>query len=54
MLLLTTGLAFLQRATGFISDAPLGTGLEWMTIAAIVLPALVLVLLVYAGRQSTV
>jgi hypothetical protein len=53
-MLLATGLAILQRAAAFIPEAPLGTGLEWMTIAAIVLPALVLILLVYAGQENTV
>ena len=53
-MLLTTGLAVLQRAASFLPDAPLGTGLEWMTIAAILLPALLLVLLVYVGQQNTV
>lgn len=33
-----------------VADAPAGTGLEWMTIAAVILPALLLVVL---GVQST-
>jgi hypothetical protein len=37
----------------FLPDAPLGTGLEWMTVAAVLVPALVLVLLVYAGPKDT-
>ena len=43
----------LQRA-GFVSGAPTGTGLEWMTIMAVVLPTLVLILLVYQGSKQTV
>lgn len=44
----------LQRAAAFGSGAPLGTGLEWMTVAAVVLPAALLVVLVYVGSQNTV
>jgi hypothetical protein len=44
----------LQRAAAFSSGAPLGTGLEWMTVAAVVLPAALLVALVYAGSRNTV
>jgi len=51
-MLLATGLAVLQRAASFGPDAPLGTGLEWMTVASIVLPALLLILLVYAGEDT--
>ena len=47
-------LRLLQRAAAFGSDAPLGTGLEWMTVAAVVLPAALLVVLVYVGSQNTV
>ena len=35
-------------------DAVLGTGLEWMTVGAVVVPALLLVLLAYLGQQNTV
>jgi hypothetical protein len=49
-----TGLAVLQRTAAFVPEAPLGTGLEWMAIAAVLLPALLLVLLVYAGQRNTV
>jgi hypothetical protein len=42
-----------QRAAAFGVDAPLGTGLEWMTVAAVVLPALVLVVLAYLGPGKT-
>jgi len=44
----------LQRSSSFGADAPLGTSLEWMTIAAVVLPAVLLVVLVYVGRRDTV
>jgi hypothetical protein len=44
----------LQRTVSFGADAPLGTSLEWMTIAAVVLPAVLLVVLVYVGRRDTV
>jgi hypothetical protein len=50
MMTLLSGLSILsQRAAAFGVDAPLGTGLEWMTVAAVVLPALVLVVLAYLG-----
>jgi hypothetical protein len=42
------------QAGDYVAGAPSGTGLEWMTIAAVIVPALVLVALVYAGRQRTV
>jgi hypothetical protein len=45
---------FLQRTAAFGAEAPHGTGLEWMTVAAVVLPALLLVALVYLGGRSTV
>ena len=44
----------LQRTVSFGTDAPLGTSLEWMTVAAVVLPAVLLVVLVYVGRRDTV
>lgn len=50
-LLLTSRL--LQRSAQFGSDAPLGTGLEWMTVGSILLPALFLVLLVYLSGSDT-
>jgi hypothetical protein len=31
-----------------------GTGLEWMTIASIVIPALLLIVLMYVGSKQTV
>lgn len=48
MLLLST---LLQRSAAFQPDAPLGTGLEWLTISAVVVPAVLLVVLVYVGRS---
>jgi hypothetical protein len=42
-----------QRSAAFVADAPNGVGLEWMTIAAVAVPALLLVALVYAGRSRT-
>jgi hypothetical protein len=38
----------------FVTDAPLGTGLEWMTIASVIVPAVLIVVLTYLGRQQTV
>jgi hypothetical protein len=35
-------------------QTPSGTGLEWLTIASVVVPAVVLVALVYWGAQETV
>jgi len=46
--------AFLQRTAAFQANAPAGTGLEWLTIASILLPAVLLVALVYWGAQETV
>lgn len=42
-----------QRSAAFVADAPAGIGLEWMTIASVVVPAAVLIGLVYAGAQRT-
>jgi|APHM01.1.fsa_nt_gi hypothetical protein len=47
-------LFLLQQSVGFGSGAPLGTGLEWMTLAALLIPALILVVLVYVGAEETV
>jgi hypothetical protein len=44
----------LQQRTPFVADASVGTGLEWMTVAAVVLPALLLLALGALGRRSTV
>lgn len=43
----------LQRSAAFQSDAPLGTGLEWLTIAAVAVPAVLLVVLVYLSRSQS-
>jgi len=51
--MLFDGLLGFQQAA-FSTEASLGTGLEWMTIAAVLLPALLLVVLAYLGRQNTV
>ncbi len=37
-----------------MSGAPVGTGLEWMALAALLIPALLLVALVYVGAETTV
>ncbi|ABC45797.1 hypothetical protein SRU_0649 [Salinibacter ruber DSM 13855] len=47
-------IALLQRAASFQADAPVGTGIEWLTLAAIFVPAVLLVVLVYWGAQETV
>ncbi len=47
-------LATLAQRAPFASDAPAGIGLEWMTIAAIVVPAVLLIALVYVGNDRTV
>lgn len=52
MLLLV--LLLFQQGAGVVPNAPLGTGLEWMTLAAVLVPALLLVVLVYVGAEKTV
>lgn len=52
--ILSAVLPLLQRTAAFTTEAPLGTGLEWMTVAAVVLPAFVLIALVYLGSDGTV
>lgn len=44
----------IQQTAAFATDAPVGTGLEWMTLAAVIVPAVVLIALVFAGRDGTV
>lgn len=51
---LPTLVLFVQQTTDFTPGAPHGTGLEWMTIAAVVVPALLVVLLVYVGSRTAV
>lgn len=46
--------ALLQQTTSFQANAPVGTGLEWLTLGSILIPAVLLVLLVYWGAQETV
>jgi len=54
LLSVVTFLGAVAQHSDFAAGAPSGTGLEWMTIASVVLPALLLVALAYVGRQSTV
>ena len=42
------------QSVAFGATAPSGTGLEWMTLAALLIPALLLVVLVYVGAEKTV
>lgn len=37
-----------------LTDVPHGVGLEWMPIASIVIPALLLVAIIYLGSRNTV
>ncbi|WP_179862181.1 hypothetical protein [Longibacter salinarum] len=43
-----------QSATSAFIPEATGTGLEWMTISAVIVPMILLVALLYAGTQSTV
>jgi hypothetical protein len=43
-----------QAKAAFQANAPVGTGLEWLTIAAVLIPAVFLVALVYWGTQETI
>ncbi len=49
---LTTLLALLQEAPSTYASAP--TGLEWMVVGSIVVPAVLLVAIIYLGSKSTV
>lgn len=49
MLFLAT---LLQQSAAFQSGATLGTGLEWLTIGSILVPAVLLIVLVYFGSES--
>ena len=53
-MLLLNSLLVLQRTAEFGPGAPSGTGLEWMALAALLLPALLLIVLVYLGADETV
>lgn len=43
-----------QASTSSFSEEALGTGLEWMTIAAVLVPAVLCAVLVYLGSKSTI
>lgn len=47
-------LTLMQEADVFVEGAPSGTGLEWMTIASVLVPAVLVAVLVYLGSQDTV
>ena len=36
------------------ADVPHGVGLEWMPIASLIVPAVLLVLIIYLGSRNTV
>lgn len=44
-------LLLLQNAASYPS---VSTGLEWMTVASVVVPAILLVVLIYLGSKKTV
>ena len=44
----------LQESASFQANAPVGTGLEWLTLGSVLVPAVLLVFLVYWGAQETV
>lgn len=46
--------ALLQNAASFQANAPVGTGIEWLTLAAVFVPAVLLVVLVYWSAEETV
>jgi hypothetical protein len=37
-----------------VADVPYGVGLEWLVIASLVVPALLLVVIIYLGSRNTV
>jgi len=47
-------LSILQRSFEYVSGAPSGIGLEWMTIASVVVPAVLLLVLIYLGAEESV
>jgi hypothetical protein len=51
MILATT---VLQEAATSQANASTGTGLEWLTVGSVVIPAVLLVVLVYWGARETV
>ena len=44
----------LQESASFQANAPVGTGIEWLTLGSVLVPAVLLVFLVYWGAQETV
>lgn len=46
-------LSVLPQAT-FTPEAPHGTGLEWLTLMSVLVPAVVVIALVYWGSKNTV
>jgi len=52
--MISTLLPLVAQAAPFAADAPSGTGLEWMTLSSVVVPALLLAFLVYQGNKQTV
>lgn len=51
---MTLAVTILQEAVTFQANAPSGTGLEWLTVGSVLIPAVLLVVLVYWGAQETV
>lgn len=43
-----------QSSVVFDATAPAGTGLEWLIVGSVLIPAVLLVVLVYVGAESTV
>jgi len=43
-----------QRAAAFVEGAPQGTGLEWMPYMSVLVPAVLIIGLVWAGSKQTV
>ena len=44
--------AILQQSSPSVTSAP--TGLEWMTVASVVVPAVLLLVIVWLGQRSRV
>jgi hypothetical protein len=51
---MTLATTVLQQSATFQASAPAGTGLEWLTVGSVLVPAVLLVVLVYWGAQETV
>ena len=47
-------MVLLQTTTSTFNTAAQGTGLEWLTISAVVVPAVLCAVLVYLGTKSTI